>query len=146
MYDHIILTTLQFWEENLTTLIVLHRNAVISHSYYWSWSISKDKGTTFSWPDLASTKFGWRANARLYPFPKGDNNEKVTQSGDFSKILVNNPRPISSKIDLKHPRTKCTHYLVYFNWRDTSFSKKKMYSESSLTSLNLIRTTKPNKR
>lgn len=42
-----ILTTLQFWEENLTTLeiIFLHRRAVISYSYYWSWSISKVKSS-----------------------------------------------------------------------------------------------------
>ena len=35
MYDHVILTTLQFWEEKLTNLefILLHRKAVISHSF-----------------------------------------------------------------------------------------------------------------
>ena len=34
-------------------------------------------------------------------------------------------RQISIKIDLKHPRTKCTHYLILFNWRDTSISRER---------------------
>ena len=55
-------------------------------------------GTTFSWPDLASTKFCWRANERLHPFPKGDNNEKWHTVAISQKFLPRTPDKFHSKL------------------------------------------------